>query len=121
MKFLGSMSFKPCFSHVVEDRADIILFLDCHTVDRVYKYKCHRQKLFDGGENNRATNETLKASWETDDPNILESPYNLFYDLYRTINHNIDLYGRLLTLSGTSNLVHKIIQMIRQQVRAPDS
>lgn len=47
---------------------------------------------------------------------ILESPYSLFRDLNQTINNNIDLYGRLLTVSGTSNLVHKIIQMIRQQV-----
>ena len=47
---------------------------------------------------------------------ILESPYNLFHDLYQTIDNNIDLYGRLLTVGGTSNLVHKIIQMIRQQV-----
>lgn len=47
---------------------------------------------------------------------ILESPYSLFRDLYQTINNNIDLYGRLLTVSGTSNPVHKIIQMIRQQV-----
>ena len=48
---------------------------------------------------------------------ILKSPYSLFRDLNQTINNNIDLYGRLLTLTGTSNLVHKIIQMIRQQVR----
>ena len=47
---------------------------------------------------------------------ILKSPYSLFRDLNQTINNNIDLYGRLLTLTGTSNLVHKIIQMIRVQV-----
>jgi len=48
---------------------------------------------------------------------ILENPYSLFRDLNQTINNNIDLYGRLLTVSGTSNLVHKIIQMIRQQIK----
>ena len=47
---------------------------------------------------------------------ILENPYGLFHGLVQTIDNNIDLYGRLLTVSGTSNLVQKIIQMIRQHV-----
>ena len=47
---------------------------------------------------------------------ILENPYDLFRDLNQILNNNIDLYGRLLTVSGTSNLVQKIIRMIRQQV-----
>ena len=32
------------------------------------------------------------------------------------INKDIDLYGRLLTVTGNSNLVQKIIQMIRRQI-----
>ncbi len=47
---------------------------------------------------------------------ILQNPKDLFRDLNQIINKDIDLYGRLLTVSGTSNLVHKIIQMIREQV-----
>ena len=47
---------------------------------------------------------------------ILQHPNDLFRDLNQIINNDIDLYGRLLTVSGTSNLVHKIIQMIRKQV-----
>ena len=47
---------------------------------------------------------------------ILQHPNGLFHDLNQIINNDIDLYGRLLTVSGTSNLVHKIIQMIRKQV-----
>ena len=49
---------------------------------------------------------------------ILRNPYDLFRDLNQIINNDMDLYGRLLTVSGTSNLIHKIIQMIRQQIRA---
>ena len=47
---------------------------------------------------------------------ILQNPNDLFRDLNQIINNDIDLYGRLLTVNGTSNLVHKIIQMIRKQV-----
>lgn len=36
----------------------------------VYKYKCHRQKLFDGDENNWETEESLEESWEIGDPNM---------------------------------------------------
>ena len=37
----------------------------------VYKYKCHRQKFFDGDENNWDTEETLEESRETDNPTCL--------------------------------------------------
>ena len=47
---------------------------------------------------------------------ILENPYDLFRGLLQIINNDMDLYGRLLTVSGTSSLVHKIIQMLRRQV-----
>ncbi len=38
----------------------------------VEKYKCHRQKFFDGDENNWKTEETLEDSWGSDDPNMPE-------------------------------------------------
>ena len=47
---------------------------------------------------------------------ILNNPYDLFRDVIQIINKDIDVYGRLLTVSGNSNLVQKIIQMIRQQI-----
>lgn len=47
---------------------------------------------------------------------ILGNPYDLFRDVMRIINKDIDVYGRLMTTSGNSNLVHKMIQMIRSQV-----
>lgn len=36
----------------------------------VEKYKCHRQKFFDGDENNWETDESLEDSREIDDPNM---------------------------------------------------
>ncbi|MBQ7486281.1 MAG: TetR/AcrR family transcriptional regulator [Clostridia bacterium] len=49
---------------------------------------------------------------------ILKSPYDFFRDVMQIINRDIDVYGRLLTVSGNSNLVHKMIQMIRRQICA---
>ena len=47
---------------------------------------------------------------------ILGNPYDLFHDVMQIINKDIDLYGRLLTVTGNSNLVQKIIQMIRRKI-----
>lgn len=41
--------------------------LEGSTVER---YKCHRQKFFDGDENNWDEDEQLVDSWETDDPSM---------------------------------------------------
>lgn len=38
----------------------------------VYKYKCHRQKFFDGDENNWETEESLEESWAINDPTMPE-------------------------------------------------
>ena len=49
---------------------------------------------------------------------IIESPRDLFRDLTQIINRDIDVYGKLLATSRNSNLVHKMIQMIRRQICA---
>ena len=38
--------------------------------DHVDKVKCHRQKFFDGNENNWETEETVVDSWKLSDPNM---------------------------------------------------
>ena len=36
----------------------------------VYKYKCHRQKYFNGNENEWLRDEKLIESWDRDSPNL---------------------------------------------------
>ena len=39
---------------------------------RIVKYKCHRQKLFDGSESEWYEEEEYTDSWEMDDPDMPE-------------------------------------------------
>ncbi len=36
--------------------------------ERVIKYKCHRQRGFDGDESSWSSDEHIEASWTIDDP-----------------------------------------------------
>lgn len=38
--------------------------------DEVTKYKCNRQKFFDGDESNWENSERKEESWSKDDPNM---------------------------------------------------
>ena len=40
--------------------------------DTVYKYKCHRQKFFNGHENEWDESESLVESWDKDSPTLPE-------------------------------------------------
>lgn len=40
--------------------------------DRVVRYKCYRQKVFDNDEGGWIKRERVDVSWEIDDPNIPE-------------------------------------------------
>ena len=36
----------------------------------VYKYKCHRQKVFDGRESNWEEDKHIEDSWDINDPSL---------------------------------------------------
>lgn len=40
--------------------------------NEIVKYKCHRQKIFDGYENNWNVEEKVVESWNKDDPCVPE-------------------------------------------------
>ena len=40
--------------------------------DTVFKFKCHRQKFFNGDENEWMKDEDLVESWEKDSPDLPE-------------------------------------------------
>lgn len=48
----------------------------------------------------------------------LEDPYHLYAKITATINNDIDFYSRLMTVNSNANLVTKIIDALKEKVKA---